>query len=277
MQSKSIFVWSALAAFLVAGCVMGENAGVGRASDGDSDSDSDSDTDTDTGSDTGTDTGSDTGTDTGTDTGSDTDTGTGSDTDTDTGTGSDTDTGTGPDTDTDTGPDTDTATATDTSIDTCQLSAIAAAWTADGEGWSYSGNWMWQSSGGSPGGFMRFDDEASHLSGYSQALTSPVANLSGCGSVTLHYSIMLDDYIDSYYGSVEEMRAQCSGDGASWTTLLTYTDGDDYYDESFGWTAAAPALPGGCLGATSYIRFLSTGDDSWYFDYWGIDSVSLTP
>jgi hypothetical protein len=160
----------------------------------------------------------------------------------------------------------------------CSLPVTIGAFDTGADGWTTTANWAYSSTGGASGGYMRFDDESpSHLTGYSRAVTSPVRDLSGCTAASLRYSVKLDDYTDSWYGDDEYMRAQCSGNGSSWTTLASYLDGDDSWNEDFGWTQYTHVLPAGCRTATSYIRFLSEGDDSWNFDFWGIDSVSLQP
>jgi hypothetical protein len=173
-----------------------------------------------------------------------------------------------------------------TTGDVCLSTGICAgtsctypsAWgfASGAESWTYSNNWIYSSSGGSPGGYMRFDDEVTHKTSYSIALTSPAFNLTGCTSATLQYSIMLDDYTDDYYGYDEYIRVQCSDADTGWTTLASYVDGDDYYDDSFPWGVHTHSIPAACRdsGSTS-IRFLAEGDDSWDIDYWGVDTVSV--
>ncbi len=160
----------------------------------------------------------------------------------------------------------------------CVLPRTLASWEGSAEGWSTSGNWTLQGSGGSPGGYMNFDDATpSHLTDYSHALLSPVMDLGGCTAVSLRYKIKLSDYLESSWSNDEHLRVQCSGNGSAWTTLRTFTDGDDYSDMSFGWTQYTHALPIECKTTTAYIRFLAEGDDSWDIWYWGIDTVSLEP
>jgi hypothetical protein len=155
-----------------------------------------------------------------------------------------------------------------------------ATWDSGTDGWTYNGNWGWESSGGSPGGYMRFDDSPCRYN-YSYALTSPLIDLTGCSSVSVQYDIKLDDCEwESFSDLVERIYVQCSGDGSSWHTLHTYEDGDDdewwTTDESFPWGAHTDALNAACLTATAYVRFLAEGDESWAIDYWGIDEVSLS-
>ncbi len=166
----------------------------------------------------------------------------------------------------------------------CSLPMTLATWDSGAEGWTYSDNWSLQSSGGSPGGYMRFDDATpSQKSDYSIALTSPLIDLSGCSTVSVQYDIMLNDYeAESWFEYHEMMYVQCSGNGSTWYTLHTYEDGideGDFWDntdESFSWGAHTDALNAACLTATAYVRFLADGDDSWGIDYWGIDEVSLS-
>ncbi|HOG43140.1 MAG TPA: kelch repeat-containing protein, partial [bacterium] len=154
----------------------------------------------------------------------------------------------------------------------CTTTVSLATWASGDDGWSYTANWVRQTTAGQGGtnGWMRFYYSPTISTAYTRALTaSTTVNISGCTNPTISFYSLLDNYNPS---GNEYLRLDCSGNGGStWTeNIWTINNTADH-----GWTLRTATIPTDCRSNNAVFRFRATGVNTNNIDWWGVDTVTV--
>jgi len=154
----------------------------------------------------------------------------------------------------------------------CTPTVSLATWASGDDGWSYTANWVRQTTAGQGGtnGWMRFYCSPTISTAYTRALTaSTTVNISGCTNPTISFYSLLDNYNPS---GNEYLRLDCSGNGGStWTeNIWTINNTADH-----GWTLRTATIPTDCRSNNAVFRFRATGVNTNNIDWWGVDTVTV--